>query len=45
MVQRQSSMLSFIEVFRMLAFAFLAMLPLLFLLKRTRPKKVELGAE
>jgi DHA2 family multidrug resistance protein len=45
MVQRQSSMLAFIEVFRMLAFAFLAMLPLLFLLKRTRPKKVELGAE
>jgi hypothetical protein len=28
-----------------LAFAFLAMLPLLFLLKRMRPRKVELEAE
>jgi hypothetical protein len=34
MVQRQASMLSFLDTFRLLAFVFLAMLPLLLLMRR-----------
>jgi hypothetical protein len=45
MVQRQASMLAFLEDFRMLAFTFLAMIPLAFFLKRIRPNKVELSVE
>ncbi len=36
MVQRQASMLAFLEDFRLLAIAFLALIPLMFLMKKTR---------
>jgi DHA2 family multidrug resistance protein len=36
MVQRQASMLAFLEDFRLMAFAFLAVLPLMFLMKKIR---------
>ena len=36
MVQRQASMLAFLEDFRLLAIAFLALIPLMFLMKNTR---------
>jgi hypothetical protein len=36
MVQRQASMLAFLEDFRFMAFAFLAVLPLMFLMKKIR---------
>jgi DHA2 family multidrug resistance protein len=36
MVQRQASMLAFLEVFRLLAYAFLAVIPLMFLMKKIR---------
>jgi hypothetical protein len=36
MVQRQASMLAFLEDFRCMAFAFLAVLPLMFLMKKIR---------
>ena len=36
MVQRQASMLAFLEDFRLLAIAFVAVIPLMFLMKRTR---------
>jgi DHA2 family multidrug resistance protein len=45
MVQRQSSMLAFLENFRLLGITFLAVIPLMFLMKKIRPRKVELGAE
>ena len=45
LVQRQASMLAFLEDFRLLAITFLAVIPLALLLKRIRPQKVELGAE
>ncbi len=35
MVQRQASMLAFLEDFRLLAIAFLALIPLMFLMKKT----------
>jgi DHA2 family multidrug resistance protein len=41
MVQRQATLLSFLEDFRLLAFTFLAVIPLMFLMKRIRPKKTE----
>ena len=34
MVQRQAAMLSFLDTFRLLAFVFIAMLPLLLLMRR-----------
>jgi MFS transporter, DHA2 family, multidrug resistance protein len=34
MVQRQSAMLSFVDVFRILALMFLALVPLLLIMKR-----------
>jgi len=45
MVQRQASMLAFLEDFRLLAITFLAVIPLALLMKRVRPKKVELSVE
>ena len=36
MVQRQAAMLAFLEDFRLLAIAFLALIPLMFLMKKTR---------
>ncbi len=44
MVQRQASMLAFLEDFRWLAVAFLAIIPLMFLMKKTHVRKVELAA-
>jgi hypothetical protein len=38
MVQRQASMVAFIEVFRLLALIFLLLLPLLFLMKRPQTR-------
>lgn len=45
MVQRQAMLLSFLEDFRLLAFTFLAVIPLMFLMKRIRPRKVEMAPE
>jgi DHA2 family multidrug resistance protein len=45
MIQRQAMMLSFIDTFWMLAGAFLVITPLMFLVKKTRPGKVELVVE
>ena len=45
MMQRQALLLAFLENFRLLAFTFLAVIPLMFLMKRIRPKKVEMVAE
>jgi MFS transporter, DHA2 family, multidrug resistance protein len=39
MVHRQAQMLSFVENFRMFALTFLAVIPLVFLMKKTRAKK------
>jgi hypothetical protein len=44
-VQRQATLLSFLEDFRLLAFTFLAVIPLMFLMKRIRPKKTEMVME
>jgi DHA2 family multidrug resistance protein len=45
MVQRQAMLLSFLENFRLLAFTFLAVIPLMFFLKRIRPRKTEIVVE
>ncbi len=45
MVQRQATMLAFIDDFRMLVFAFLAVIPLMFVMKRIRPHKGEMVIE
>jgi MFS transporter, DHA2 family, multidrug resistance protein len=39
MVQRQASMLAFLEDFRLLAYVFLAVIPLMFLMRKMRPAK------
>jgi DHA2 family multidrug resistance protein len=43
MVQRQASMLAFVDNFRLLGAAMLIIIPLLFLMKKTAPKKGEPG--
>jgi len=45
MVQRQAMMLSFLEDFRALAFIFLAVIPLMLLMKKVRPGKAAVVAE
>ena len=45
MVQRQAMLLSFLEAFRLLALTFLAVIPLMFLMKRIRPRKTEMVLE
>jgi hypothetical protein len=45
LVQRQASVLAFLEDFRLMALTFLAVIPVVFLMKKIRPRKVELGAE
>jgi DHA2 family multidrug resistance protein len=45
MVQRQAMLLSFLEDFRFLALTFLAVIPLMFLMKRIRPRKTEVVVE
>ncbi len=45
MVQRQATLLSFLENFRLLALTFLAVIPLMFLMKRIRPRKTEIVVE
>jgi len=45
MVLRQSLLLSFIENFRMLAIAFLAVIPLMFLMKKVKARKGEVAIE
>ena len=42
MVQRQATLLSYLEDFRLLAFTFLAVIPLMLFMKRIRPKKSEM---
>jgi len=42
LVQRQAMLLSFLENFRLLALTFLAVIPLMFFMKRIRPKKGEM---
>ena len=45
MVQRQASMLSFIDAFRMLAVLFLLMIPVMFLMKKSKPGKAPVAVE
>jgi DHA2 family multidrug resistance protein len=45
LVQRQASVLAFLEDFRLMALTFLAVIPVVFLMKKIRTSKVELGAE
>ena len=45
LVQRQAMLLSFLEDFRLLALTFLAVIPLMFLMKRIRPRKKEIVVE
>jgi len=45
MVQRQAMVLAFLENFKMLALFFLAVIPLMFLMRRIRPKKGEMAAD
>jgi len=45
MVQRQATLLSFLEDFRLLAFTFLAVIPLMFLMRRIRPRKGQVAME
>ncbi len=45
MMQRQALLLSFLENFRLLALTFLAVIPLMFFLKRIRPRKTEMVVE
>jgi hypothetical protein len=42
MVERQAMLLSFLENFRLLAYTFLAVIPLMLFMKRIRPKKTEM---
>jgi hypothetical protein len=39
MLYRQSHMLAFVDVFRLLGVMFLIIIPLMFLMKKTRPGK------
>jgi hypothetical protein len=43
MVQRQASMLSFTDVFRLMALLFVALLPLLFLMRTPRAGRGPVG--
>ena len=45
LVQQQAAMLAFVEVFKFMAVAFLAAIPIVLLLKRTRPAKTEIVIE
>jgi DHA2 family multidrug resistance protein len=45
MVQRQAMLLSFLENFRLLALTFLAVIPLMFLMKKVRASKTEIVTE
>ena len=45
LVQQQAAMLAFVEAFKFLAIAFLAVIPVVLLLKKTRPAKTEILAE
>jgi len=45
LVQQQAAMLAFLEAFKFLAIAFLAVIPIVLLLKKTRPAKTEIVAE
>ncbi len=45
MVQRQASMLAFVDVFWLLGVTFLVMIPLLFLMKKTKPHAAPLVAD
>jgi DHA2 family multidrug resistance protein len=45
LVQRQSAMLAFVDVFWLLGITFLAMIPLLLLMKRTRPHAAPVVAD
>ncbi len=45
LVQQQATMLAFVEAFKFLAIAFLAVIPVVLLLKKTRPAKTEILAE
>ena len=45
MVQRQAMLLAFLDDFKLLALFFLAVIPLMFLMRRIRPKKGEMAVE
>jgi DHA2 family multidrug resistance protein len=45
MVERQAMLLSFLENFRLLAITFLAVIPLMFLMRKIRPKRGQIAAE
>ena len=45
MLQRQAMLLSFLEAFELLTITFLAVIPLMFLMRRVRPSKAEIVAE
>jgi DHA2 family multidrug resistance protein len=45
MVERQATMLAFLENFRFLAIAFLAVIPVVFFMKKIRPGKTEIVVE
>jgi DHA2 family multidrug resistance protein len=45
MLLRQAMLLSFLEVFQFLAYSFLAVIPLMFLMKKIRPRKAALVVE
>ena len=45
MVQRQAMLLAFLEDFKLLALFFLAVIPLMFMMRRIRPKKGEMAVE
>jgi MFS transporter, DHA2 family, multidrug resistance protein len=45
MVQRQATLLSFLENFRLLALTFLAVIPLMFLMRKIRPRKGSMPVE
>jgi DHA2 family multidrug resistance protein len=45
MIQRQASMQAFLDDFRLMAIIFVAVIPLMFLMKKMRPHKAEIIAE
>ena len=45
MVQKQALLLAFLDCFRLLAYSFLAVIPLMFLMKKIRPRKAALVVE
>ena len=45
MLQKQATLLSFLENFQMLAYTFLAVIPLMFFMKKIRPGKREVVGE